>query len=516
MSHALVTPRLLTWSRLRAGLSEFDVADKIPVKPEKVFEWEVGDSQPTFKQAQKWALLSHIPFGFLFLKEPPSDELPLPDLRTLGGAAPARPSPELVDAVKDVLWKHGWYLDYLKEHEFGPLPFVGRFTSQSPVKEVVADMRKTLHVAENAARPTHEEFLRTLIAAAESVGILVMRSGIVGTNTHRKLDVGEFRGFAISNPLAPVVFINSADAPAARLFTLIHELAHVWINSSGISSVSVNANRREEIFCNAVAGEFLAPEAAFRASLARRCRLEGESSRARRRLQGQQAGHCQARRRSWPHRQGGLQRLLPRRTPGIPGQRQRRREFLPQRQRQEQRALQQSRAGGDDARQHAIARRRQATRCPAIENESLRQYRHRMKHLLDSNTLIEAKNRYYSMTFCPAFWQWVHGQNQLLQVGSISMVADELKKGNDELAQWAKDNAGLFMDVSDDATQLAFVDVARVVAEQAPVMKVGALEEFMAGADPWLIAKAMATDAIVVTHEAFHRLAIDGQHDNYL
>jgi len=264
MSHALVTPRLLTWSRLRAGLSEFDVADKIPVKPEKVFEWEVGDSQPTFKQAQKWALLSHIPFGFLFLKEPPSDELPLPDLRTLGGAAPARPSPELVDAVKDVLWKHGWYLDYLKEHEFGPLPFVGRFTSQSPVKEVVADMRKTLHVAENAARPTHEEFLRTLIAAAESVGILVMRSGIVGTNTHRKLDVGEFRGFAISNPLAPVVFINSADAPAARLFTLIHELAHVWINSSGISSVSVNANRREEIFCNAVAGEFLAPEAAFR------------------------------------------------------------------------------------------------------------------------------------------------------------------------------------------------------------------------------------------------------------
>lgn len=264
MSHALVTPRLLTWSRLRAGLSEFDVADKIPVKPEKVFEWEIGDSQPTFKQAQKWALLSHIPFGFLFLKDPPSDELPLPDLRTLGGAAPARPSPELVDAVKDVLWKHGWYLDYLKEHEFGPLPFVGRFTSQSPVKEVVADMRKTLHVAENAARPTHEEFLRTFIAAAESVGILVMRSGIVGTNTHRKLDVGEFRGFAISNPLAPVVFINSADAPAARLFTLIHELAHVWINSSGISSVSVNANRREEIFCNAVAGEFLVPETAFR------------------------------------------------------------------------------------------------------------------------------------------------------------------------------------------------------------------------------------------------------------
>ncbi len=127
-----------------------------------------------------------------------------------------------------------------------------------------------------------------------------------------------------------------------------------------------------------------------------------------------------------------------------------------------------------------------------------------MKHLLDSNTLIEAKNRYYNMAICPAFWQWICGQNQLLQVASISMVADELKKGNDELTQWTKDNAKLFMDVSDDATQQAFMKIAEVAAKQAPAMKVGALEEFMVGADPWLIAKAMTSNAIVVTHESFN------------
>jgi len=107
--------------------------------------------------------------------------------------------------------------------------------------------------------------LQALIAAADAAGILVMRSGIVGSNTHRKLDVGEFRGFAVSDKFAPVVFINIADAPAARLFTLLHELAHIWIGSSGISSVAPSSHRQEEAYCNAVAGEFLVPETRFKA-----------------------------------------------------------------------------------------------------------------------------------------------------------------------------------------------------------------------------------------------------------
>lgn len=264
MSHALVSPRLLAWSRLRAGLTQFDLAERLPVKAEKVFEWEAGESQPTFKQAQKWAALAHVPFGFLFLEEPPDENLPLPDLRTKGGMPPARPSIELIDTVKEVLWKQNWYVEYLSDHDAPRLPFVGRFTLQSPVKAVVADMRQVLGIPDNASRASQDEYFRQLVRAAETAGILIMRSGIVGGNTHRKLDVGEFRGFAVSDPVAPVIFVNSADAPAARLFTLIHELTHVWINSSGVSSVAVQATRHEEVFCNAVAGEFLVPEAEFR------------------------------------------------------------------------------------------------------------------------------------------------------------------------------------------------------------------------------------------------------------
>lgn len=263
MSTALINPTLLSWSRIRAGLTEEEVAKGLPVKTEKVLEWEGGLALPTFRQAQRWAALAHIPFGFLFLNEPPDEGLPLPDLRTVGGVAPSKPSVNLLDTVKDVIRKHEWYLEYLEDHGRTPLPFVGRFTTNAAIPDVVADMRRTLGVGPDATRLNYDEYLRVLINAAEANGILVMRSGIVGSNTHRKLDVAEFRGFAISNEYAPIVFINSADAQTARLFTLIHELAHIWIGSSGISSGSTNSSRNEEIFCNAVAGEFLVPAQAF-------------------------------------------------------------------------------------------------------------------------------------------------------------------------------------------------------------------------------------------------------------
>lgn len=261
---AFVNPSLLTWSRERAGLSTEQVAKKLPVKPDRVQEWESGEAKPTFLQAQKWASVAHIPFGFLFLQQPPVEQLPLPDLRIVGGIVPQRPSLELLDTVRDAIRKQDWYLEYLQQHEHQLLAFVGRFNSRSPVAEVVQDIRRTLGVNPESSRLDYDKYSRALIDAAEKAGILVMRSGIALGNTHRKLEVSEFRGFAISNAFAPVVFVNSSDAPTARLFTLLHELAHLWIGSSGVSDGNTANGRDEERFCNAVAGEFLAPEVQFR------------------------------------------------------------------------------------------------------------------------------------------------------------------------------------------------------------------------------------------------------------
>lgn len=160
--------------------------------------------------------------------------------------------------------RQAWYADYQRDQHAEPLAFISKFKAEANPSAVADDIRKTLCVDIEKGQRRWDAYQRELIEGAERAGILVMRSGMVGNNTRRTLDVSEFRGFAISHPLAPVIFINSADAPAARLFTLLHELAHLWLGSSGISSGAPGAARQEEIACNAIAGEFLAPAEVFR------------------------------------------------------------------------------------------------------------------------------------------------------------------------------------------------------------------------------------------------------------
>ncbi len=254
---------MLRWARDRVGFDVNEAAMAIGVKPERFERWEDGDSQPTFRQAQQVANALHTPFGYLFLSEAPADGLMLPDLRTVGGVPASRPSVNLKETIQHAMQRQEWFVEYLQEQGAQALPFVGRFNTSSNAARVAQDIRDVLNVDVEQGQRNWETYYRELIEAAERAGVLVMRSGIVGNNTHRKLDVGEFRGFAISHPLAPVVFINSADAPSARLFTLLHELAHIWLGSSGISSAAPGNTRREEIACNAVAGEFLAPSDRF-------------------------------------------------------------------------------------------------------------------------------------------------------------------------------------------------------------------------------------------------------------
>jgi hypothetical protein len=120
--------------------------------------------------------------------------------------------------------------------------------------------------------------------------------------------------------------------------------------------------------------------------------------------------------------------------------------------------------------------------------------------LLDANTYIEAKNTYYSMDFCPAYWSWLDQQFAAGVAGSIDMIGRELKDGNDELAIWVKARNGQFIANDDDATQTAFVHIIDYVMTQNfnPANR----DNFLAKADPWLIAKAMSTGAVVVTHES--------------
>lgn len=263
MAQALINPEMLSWARERAGLSVAVLAKKLQLPERRLQAWEAGESRPTFRQAQQYAHHAHVPFGYLFLREPPEEDVPLPDLRTVGDQAPRALSVDLKDVLRDVLRRQLWYRDYQQAMEAPLVAVVGRAKPSMPVAKIVADMRDWLEVPLHPNRGNWEEYFRDLVRRIEGLGILVMRSSMVGNNTRRILRVEEFRGFAMADPLAPVIFINAADVPEARLFTLLHELVHIWLGESGISDADPANRRLTEQLCNAVAAEFLVPEVEF-------------------------------------------------------------------------------------------------------------------------------------------------------------------------------------------------------------------------------------------------------------
>lgn len=269
MSQANVNPQMLTWARERSGFSLSEFAKRVfgnkrPGAEEKLLAWENGEQRPTFNQALDFAKKAYVPFGYLFLRNiPPQERLPIPDLRTVDGRGAPHPSATLIDLIKLMSARQEWYREYLQQELVeAPCQYIGRMTVDSDVSAIVADMNAALGIHGVPTRGAWEAYYRELIKKIESLGILVMRQGDLGHHT-RKLDVNEFRGFAMVDAYAPLIFVNQADAPGAQLFTLIHELCHVWIGQSGISDGQANTHRKEETLCNAVAAEFLVPTAEF-------------------------------------------------------------------------------------------------------------------------------------------------------------------------------------------------------------------------------------------------------------
>ena len=187
----------------------------------------------------------------------------MPDFRTLRDEELREPSSALLDTLYLCQQRQDWYREYARVHGLSRLAFVGSAQVNEAPQAVAERMRAALMLSTEERRqlPTWTDALRQLIAKAEEAGVMVMASGIVGSNSHRKLDVGEFRGFALADDLAPLVFLNGADSKAAQMFTLAHELAHLWLGATGVSDSEVGQVPEQGIerWCNQVAAELLMP-----------------------------------------------------------------------------------------------------------------------------------------------------------------------------------------------------------------------------------------------------------------
>lgn len=258
-----INPEILRWAREWAGLTLEEVAEKVPGYE----KWERGEKRPTMKQLEAVANRFHTPLGYFFLPDPPNVEVPIPDFRTLGDQRPATPSPDLLETLHQMLRRQDWMRQYLIENGAEPLDFVGRAQVGEPIDVLATDIRETLGLTPKwaAVHASHKEALRHFRRTIEDARIMIVIMGYAGRSTRRTFNVEEFRGFVLSDEYAPLIFVNGRDAKEAQMFTLAHELAHLWVGQDALFDLPqlMPAGVDAEIYCNRVAAEFLVPAEEF-------------------------------------------------------------------------------------------------------------------------------------------------------------------------------------------------------------------------------------------------------------
>jgi Zn-dependent peptidase ImmA (M78 family)/DNA-binding XRE family transcriptional regulator len=255
---AYITPKVLKWARESAKISEEAAASKIPVSIERLKEWEDGTSQPTIRQAQTLAKAYKRPFALLFLPEIPKDFQPLQDYRKAGAKNLSTSS---IFIIREIQQKQSWIKEVNEENKEEKLSFVGKFSIADKAEIVANDILTTLKI--DPLRYKTENPIREWIEKTEANGIFISRTSFI--HSKLKLDSEEIQGFAIADPYAPFIFINSDDWNSAQLFTLVHELAHIWIAATGLSNeIEADLKSKDkyhpvELFCNDVAANALMP-----------------------------------------------------------------------------------------------------------------------------------------------------------------------------------------------------------------------------------------------------------------
>lgn len=264
MDNIIINPNILRGARKRSGLSVEILERQFP----KLQLWEKGKKYPTLKQIERFANKTRTPLGYFFLREPPEEHLPIPHFRTIDNKREFHPSPDLLETIYLMQRRQAWMHEYLFAEGEQPLPFVNSAKVTDNPAVVAQNIRNVLGLESQwaAQQKRWEDALRNLRATLEALGILVVASGTVGNNNYRKLNVKEFRGFVLYDEYAPLVFINANDGKAAQMFTLAHEIAHIWLGSSAAFDLRElqPANDAIEQVCNKVAAELLVPETELR------------------------------------------------------------------------------------------------------------------------------------------------------------------------------------------------------------------------------------------------------------
>jgi Zn-dependent peptidase ImmA (M78 family) len=256
---AIVKPELLVWARESAHFQPHAAAKKAKVPVERLLEWEAGETSPTINQLRILANIYKRPLAVFFLSEAPKQFDVMRDFRRLPGTVRAEYSPELALAVRRARFRREIAMELAEDLELDVprLAFDARPLIQTP-NQFADKARTLLHVTLQEQYQWKEQYeaLNAWTAAVERLGVLVFQTSAV--------DMQEMRGFSISEPVYPVIVVNAQDSPRGRIFTVLHEFAHLLLHSGGLCDThETRQTDSEEVLCNLVAGAILVPEAAL-------------------------------------------------------------------------------------------------------------------------------------------------------------------------------------------------------------------------------------------------------------
>lgn len=272
-----INPAILVWARETAGLSMDEAAERLGLSnstrstaSEKLQALETGQEHPTRNQLVKIASTYRRPLTAFYMPAPPVAEDRGEDFRTLSGPVAIQEAALLDALIRDIRARHDMVRSIIEDDDgFSPLRFVGTTRITEDIEAVAQRIKEALSISDDRelrrGRNTPDDLFAELRARVERIGVFVLLAGNLGTH-HTNISEKVFRGFAIADALAPFIIINDQDAKAARSFTLIHELVHIFVGSTGVSGAPTTVAPRTplarvEKFCNDVAGEVLLPRA---------------------------------------------------------------------------------------------------------------------------------------------------------------------------------------------------------------------------------------------------------------
>ncbi len=263
-----INPEVLKWCREQTGYSISEVVEKINISDtkatskkeavsavQKLEKWENGKDVPSYTVLQKLASFYKRPLLTFFMPNPPVVQNKLVDFRTLDSLPHGKDSPEFAKLKRQIFYLQESLSEFQKNDGVEPLDFINSVSVNTNIFQFVQNIRQRLSFSydEQRACKKDEVLFSVLREKIEDLGVyVVIRGGF------EKIPLDEFRGIAITDEYAPLILINGRDSVVARTFSMLHELAHIFL---GISSESNYQQIRDpkEAFCNKFSAEFMMP-----------------------------------------------------------------------------------------------------------------------------------------------------------------------------------------------------------------------------------------------------------------